>query len=85
MTTFERYFISDKSTWKEEKDNYYKYADNEEYCNKILKEFPNVEVVPISFQGMNNLPTLPTTIKGTLLVRPNEFFEGFYVCKLKKK
>ncbi len=59
--------------------------ENEDVVNKILKEFPNVEVVPIFFQGMNNLPTLPTTIKGSLLVRPNEFFEGFYVCKLKKK
>lgn len=59
--------------------------ENEDVINKILKEFPNVEVVPISFQGMSNLPTLPTTIKGSLLVRPNELFEGFYVCKLKKK
>lgn len=59
--------------------------ENEDVVNKILKEFSNVEVVPIFFQGMNNLPTLPTTIKGSLLVRPNEFFEGFYVCKLKKK
>lgn len=39
MTTFERYFISDKSTWIEEKDNYYKYVDSVEYCNKILEEF----------------------------------------------
>jgi len=39
MTTFERYFIADKSTWTEEKDSYYKYADNVEYCKKILKEF----------------------------------------------
>lgn len=59
--------------------------ENEDVVNKILNEFPNVEVVPISFQGMNNLPTLPTTIKGSLLVKPNELFEGFYVCKLNKK
>ncbi len=59
--------------------------ENEDVVNKILKEFPNVEVVPIFFEGINNLPTLPTIIKGSLLVKPNELFEGFFVCKLKKK
>ena len=39
MTTFERYFVADKSTWTEEKDYYYKYANDVEYCNKILREF----------------------------------------------
>jgi fructose-1,6-bisphosphatase-3 len=39
MTTFERYFISDKTTWEERKDSYYKHIDNEEYCDKILREF----------------------------------------------
>ena len=58
--------------------------ENEDVVNKVLKEFPNVKVVPIFFEGMNVLPTLPTTIKGSLLVRPTELFEGFYVCKLKK-
>ena len=59
--------------------------ENEDVVNRILKECPNVEVVPIYFEGMNNLPTLPTPIKGSLLVRPSELYEGFYVCKLKKK
>lgn len=39
MTTFERYFIADKALWEEKKDPYYKYIDNEEFCEKILKEF----------------------------------------------
>jgi fructose-1,6-bisphosphatase-3 len=39
MTTFERYFISDKTTWEERKDSYYKHIENEEYCDKILREF----------------------------------------------
>ncbi|WP_138202788.1 fructose-1,6-bisphosphatase [Haloimpatiens lingqiaonensis] len=39
MTTFERYFIDDKSTHKEKKDSYYKYRDSEEICSYILKEF----------------------------------------------
>ena len=60
-------------------------VENEDVVNKILEEFPNVQVSPIFFEGMDNLPKLPTTIKGSLLVIPNELFEGFYVCKLKKK
>ncbi|MBU3176975.1 fructose-1,6-bisphosphatase [Clostridium estertheticum] len=39
MTTFERYFIDDKSTHKEVKNSYYKYRDDETTCNKILSEF----------------------------------------------
>ncbi|WP_040213794.1 fructose-bisphosphatase class III [Clostridium polynesiense] len=39
MTTFERYFIEDKTTHKEPKNPYYKYRDSEEFCIKILKEF----------------------------------------------
>ncbi len=39
MTTFERYFISDKSTWLEPKNPYYKLRNEEEVCIKILGEF----------------------------------------------
>lgn len=39
MTTFERYFISDKDTHKEQKGYYYYYKDNKEVCEMILKEF----------------------------------------------
>ncbi|MDO5724756.1 MAG: fructose-1,6-bisphosphatase [Tissierellia bacterium] len=39
MTTFERYFIDDKSTHKERKNSYYKYRDNEKIVDSILKEF----------------------------------------------
>lgn len=39
MTTFERYFIDDKSTHHEEKIFYYKYRDNEDVCKNILREF----------------------------------------------
>lgn len=39
MTSFERYFIEDESTWVEEKDVYYKLVEKEETCNKILEEF----------------------------------------------
>ncbi|MFA6769693.1 MAG: fructose-1,6-bisphosphatase [Bacteroidales bacterium] len=39
MATFERYFIADKETHKEEKGYYSKLKDNKEICEMILKEF----------------------------------------------
>jgi fructose-1,6-bisphosphatase-3 len=39
MSTFERYFIKDKSIWKEENGNYYKLRDNEQICDYILDSF----------------------------------------------
>ena len=39
MTTFERYFIEDKATHKENKVPYYKHMDSEEMADKILKDF----------------------------------------------
>ncbi len=39
MTTFERYFINDTSAHEEKKIPYYKLVENEDICNKILKEF----------------------------------------------
>jgi fructose-1,6-bisphosphatase-3 len=39
MSTFERYFIKDKETWKEENGYYYKLRDNEQVCDYILDSF----------------------------------------------
>ncbi|SHH87904.1 fructose-1,6-bisphosphatase-3 [Clostridium collagenovorans DSM 3089] len=39
MTTFERYFIKDKSSWTETKNKYFTLRDNEDTCIEILKEF----------------------------------------------
>lgn len=39
MATFERYFIADKETHKENKGHYYRLKDNREICEKILEEF----------------------------------------------
>lgn len=39
MATFESYFINDKETHKEKKNPYYYFSDQEEICDKILKEF----------------------------------------------
>lgn len=39
MTTFERYFLADKETWKEKKGAYFTLADDEKVCRNILNEF----------------------------------------------
>ena len=39
MTTFERYFLTEKETHTEEKNSFYKLNDNEEVVRKILAEF----------------------------------------------
>lgn len=39
MATFERYFLKDKSTYKENKGNYFKLRNNEEECDTILDAF----------------------------------------------
>lgn len=39
MTTFERYFIQDKTTHKEEKNPYFTLRNQEDVCRKILHEF----------------------------------------------
>lgn len=59
-------------------------CENEEIVEKVLKE-AKAEIVPIEMEGMEHLPKLPVKLDGTLCVRPNELFEGFFVAKLKKK
>ncbi len=39
MATFERYFLSEKTTHKEHMNAYYKLQDNRDVCEKILREF----------------------------------------------
>ena len=58
-------------------------CENEEIVNEALKSF-NAEIVPINFDGMEELPLLPVGIPGTICVCPNEFYEGFFVAKIKK-
>lgn len=51
MTSFERYFIEDESTWTEIKDPYYKLSSEPEICRKILMEFG---IEPDSFSHIIN-------------------------------
>lgn len=54
--------------------------ENEEIIKKVL---PFVQVEPIT--ALHEIPTLPTSIKGTICICPNELYEGFYIAKLIKK
>lgn len=58
-------------------------VENENIVNEILKD-NNFEIVPIKFDGMEDLPLLPTKIKGTLCIMPNELYEGFFVAKIRR-
>lgn len=57
--------------------------ENEEIVKKVLKEM-KAEIVPIEFEGMNELPVLPVSLEGTVCVCPNELYEGFYIAKIRK-
>ena len=39
VRTFERTFLADKTTWEEPADPYYRLLDDEETCERVLKEF----------------------------------------------
>lgn len=58
-------------------------CENEEIVNKILNN--GCEIVPIEFKGMKEIPQLPTKIKGTICIKPNELYEGFFVAKIRRK
>ena len=57
--------------------------ENEEIVKRILKEV-KAEIVPIEFEGIEDLPVLPNSIEGTLCVMPTEKYEGFYIAKIRK-
>ena len=57
-------------------------CENEEIIEKCLKE-AKAKIVPITFEGMEHLPLLPTKIEGTLVVKPTESYEGFFVAKIR--
>lgn len=58
--------------------------ENENVINELVLSNPQYEVVPISFDGMEQLPLLPSSIFGTLCVMPNELYEGFFIAKIKR-
>lgn len=59
------------------------YEENEKNIEKVMN-MHNIEIVPINLEGTNEMPILSTKIQGTLLLVPNELYEGFFVAKIKK-
>lgn len=58
-------------------------CENEDIVSKALRG-ERAEIVPIEFQGKDELPLLETKLPGTLCVCPNELYEGFFIAKIKK-
>ncbi len=65
MSTFERYFIADKSLHKEKKGFYYAMRDNEQVCDMILDDFG----VTGAFRHIINGHVPVKTIKGETPVK----------------
>lgn len=57
--------------------------ENEKNIEKILKN-NNIEIVPIDENLFKEANLLPPKIKGTIIVAPNELYEGFFIAKLRK-
>ncbi|MBR3697347.1 MAG: RsmB/NOP family class I SAM-dependent RNA methyltransferase [Clostridia bacterium] len=57
--------------------------ENEKIVNEVLKN-KRLKIVPIKFDNKYKFPLLPSKIDGTICIMPNEFFEGFFVAKIKK-
>lgn len=82
MATFERYFLKDRETYKEEKGNYFKLRDNEEICDRILDAFyvtgPNRHIinghVPVHASNGEN----PIKANGKLMVIDGGFSEAYH-------
>jgi fructose-1,6-bisphosphatase-3 len=82
MATFERYFLSDKATFKEEKGNYFQLRDSEEICDRILDAFgvagSNRHIinghVPVHASKGEN----PIKANGKLMVIDGGFSEAYH-------
>ena len=82
MATFERYFLTDKSTYKEEKGYYFQLRDSEQVCDRILDAFgvkgENRHIinghVPIHASKGEN----PIKANGKLMVIDGGFSEAYH-------
>lgn len=57
--------------------------ENEAYLTELVKK-GMIEIIPIDLDYFSEIPVLPVDLEGTLCVCPNEYYEGFYVAKIKK-
>ena len=57
--------------------------ENEEVVAAALKK-GGVQLVPIDTAAFDGVPLLPTDMPGVMCVCPDEWYEGFFVAKMKK-
>ena len=57
--------------------------ENEQILEKVLKE-KNAKILPIEFEGKEEMPILKTNLEGTMCVMPTELYEGFFIAKIVK-
>ena len=82
MATFERYFLTDKTTFKEDKGYYFQLRDNEDVCDRILDAFgvtgQNRHIinghVPVHVAKGEN----PIKANGKLMVIDGGFSEAYH-------
>ena len=58
--------------------------ENENIIKEIIEK-GQAEVMPINEEKLKDIPKLKSNIDGALTVCPNEYYEGFFVVKLRKK
>lgn len=59
-------------------------CENEDIIEKTLNG-TKAKIVPIEFVGKQSIPLLPTKIEGTICVKPDELYEGFFIAKIRKE
>jgi len=58
--------------------------ENEGLLKRVLPSAQG-EIVPLDGGAFDGMPLLPTGMPGTLCICPDEFYEGFFVAKIRKK
>lgn len=57
--------------------------ENENIIKEIIEK-GQAEVIAINEEKIKNTPNLESTINGVLTICPNEYYEGFFVARLRK-
>ncbi len=82
MATFERYFLSDKDTFHEEKGCYYELRNKEEICDMILDEFnvrgPHRHIINGHVPVRLNKGETPIRANGKLMVIDGGFAKAYH-------
>ncbi len=58
--------------------------ENEEVVSAFFEDYKTMKIVPISFEGIDEITRLPVNIEGTICICPDKKYEGFFIAKMKK-